>query len=185
MGEELRAVSANCEHGDHDDCAAMVENEHSLDRCTCPCHDLTVHPDGTASFPPGHFQRIATSLAAHPVPPVPRNGLRPHEWRPDPRSRDDQDGPCYFAGCGRDRAAHLAAASGPSAALDEDDILRSTQEASRDRAIEAVEESTARLIVAFRRWHVTRHGYPPTDEDFRAILDAATTTAGTGAEGTE
>jgi hypothetical protein len=35
--EARRTLSANCEAGDHDDCAAMVENPNSLDRCECPC----------------------------------------------------------------------------------------------------------------------------------------------------
>jgi hypothetical protein len=40
-------------------------------------------------------------------------------------------------------------------------------------AIEAVVDATNGLILAFRRWHLDRHGYAPTEHDFRLILDMA------------
>lgn len=58
-----RDQSANCEHDDHDDCAAMVECEadgHGLHDCGCACHTLTERPDGTFAYPPGHFTAMAS-----------------------------------------------------------------------------------------------------------------------------
>jgi len=37
----------------------------------------------------------------------------------------------------------------------------------------AVVDATNGLIIAFRQWHHDRHGYAPTEHDFRLILDMA------------
>ena len=56
----------------------------------------------------------------------------------------------------------------------DDEVTRGMVNDYLDRiAAHEVERATGRLIVAFRRWHIDRHGTAPTVHDFRLMLDMA------------
>jgi hypothetical protein len=56
----------------------------------------------------------------------------------------------------------------------DDEVTRGMVNDHLDRVeADAIKEATNRLILAFRRWHLDRHHYAPTEHDFRLILDMA------------
>lgn len=56
----------------------------------------------------------------------------------------------------------------------DDEVTRGMVDDYLDRIEhEAIVDATERLILAFRQWHLDRHGHAPSEHDFRLILDMA------------